>query len=68
MEDTSMQGDAAETLQCVDCGKSAGRAPVSLHLGAVSAPSDEGHVRRTRIALCDRCADKRVAVQEPNFV
>jgi hypothetical protein len=63
-----MQVDAAETLQCVDCGRNAGRAPVSLHLGAVSAPSDEGHVRHTRIALCGPCADKRVAIQEPNFV
>ena len=63
-----MQGDAAESLQCVDCGRSAVRAPVSLHLGAVSAPSDEGHIRHTRIALCDACADKRVAVQEPNIV
>ena len=63
-----MHGEVAETLQCVDCGKGAGRASVSLHPGAVSAPSDEGHVRRTRVALCDTCADKRVAVQEPNFV
>jgi hypothetical protein len=55
-----------ETLECVDCGKSAGR--VSLHPGAVSAPSDEGHVRRTSVALCNSCADKRVAIQEPNFV
>lgn len=63
-----MSDAVPETLQCVDCGKSAGRASVTLHLGAVSAPSDEGHVRRTRIALCDACADKRVAVQEPTFV
>lgn len=63
-----MSGAVPETLQCVDCGKSAGRASVTLHLGAVSAPSDEGHVRRTRVALCDACADKRVAVQEPTFV
>ena len=55
-------------LQCVDCGTSAERTSVSLHPGAVSAPSDEGHVRRTRVALCDPCADKRVASQEPNFV
>ena len=57
-----------DTLHCVDCGKSERRASVSLHSGAVSAPSDEGHVRHTRIALCDTCADRRVAVQEPNFV
>ena len=63
-----MQGDVAVSLQCVDCGTSATRAPVSLHPGAVSAPSDEGHVRHTRIALCDQCADRRVAIQEPNFV
>jgi hypothetical protein len=63
-----MHGEAAEPLQCVDCGKSAVRAPVSLHAGAVSAPTDEGHVRRTSVALCDACAEKRVAVQEPNFV
>jgi hypothetical protein len=63
-----MSGAVPETLQCVDCGTSAGRTSVTLYPGAVSAPSDEGHVRRTRIALCDACADKRVAVQEPSFV
>ena len=63
-----MQGDSLDSLQCVDCGKSAARAPVSLHLGAVSAPSDEGHVRHTRIALCDSCADRRVAIQEASIV
>jgi hypothetical protein len=63
-----MKGEVAETLQCVDCGKSAERTSVSLHPGAVSAPSDEGHVRRTRVALCDACAEKRRAIQEPNFV
>ena len=61
-------GEVATTLQCVDCGTSAERTSVSLHPGAVSAPSDEGHVRRTSVALCDTCADKRVANQEPNFV
>ena len=63
-----MKSDMPEPLHCVDCGKPASRAPVSLHTGAVSAPSDEGHVRHTRIALCDRCADRRVAIQEPSFV
>ena len=63
-----MHTESAETLHCVDCGRGAGRAPVSLHPGAVSAPSDEGHVRRTRVALCDTCADRRVAVQEPTIV
>ena len=63
-----MPGEAAVTLQCVDCGTSATRVPVSLYPGAVSAPSDEGHVRRTSVALCDACADKRVAIQEPHFV
>ena len=48
-----MHGEVATTLQCVDCGKSAERTSVSLHPGAVSAPSDEGHVRRTTVALCD---------------
>ena len=60
--------EVAITLQCVDCGTSAERTSVSLHPGAVSAPSDEGHVRRTRVALCDMCADKRVASQELNVV
>ena len=60
--------EVAITLQCVDCGTSAERTSVSLHPGTVSAPSDEGHVRRTRVALCDVCADKRVASQELNFV
>ena len=63
-----MNGEVPEALQCVDCGRSAGRTSVTLRLGAVSAPSDEGHVRRTSIALCDACADKRLAVQEPHFV
>lgn len=63
-----MQGQNSDSLQCVDCGTSAARAPVSLHAGAVSAPSDEGHVRHTRIALCDSCADRRVAVQEASVV
>ena len=53
-----------ETLPCVDCGKRATR----THLGAVSAPADEGHVRHTRVPLCDRCAELRVAAQEPTFV
>ena len=63
-----MSAAPPEALQCVDCGTSAGRTPVTLHLGAVSAPSDEGHVRRTRVPLCDVCAEKRMAVQETNFV
>jgi hypothetical protein len=63
-----MQGQVTDSLQCVDCGKTAARTPVSLHPGAVSAPSDEGHVRHTRIALCDSCADRRVAIQEASFV
>jgi hypothetical protein len=63
-----MSGEVTEPLQCVDCGAVAGRTSVRLHPGAVSAPSDEGHVRHTRVALCDACADKRVAVQEPDFV
>ena len=68
MEDRLMPADVVETLQCVDCGRSAERTSVSLHPGAVSAPSDEGHVQRTRVALCDACAQKRLAIQEPNFV
>jgi len=63
-----MHGEVAEPLQCVDCGRSAGQTSVSLHPGAVSAPSDEGHVRRTSVALCDSCAAKRLANQEPHFV
>ena len=63
-----MRGGDPETLQCVDCGKSAERTSVSLHPGAVSAPADEGHVRHTSVPLCKRCADLRLAAQEPNFV
>ena len=63
-----MRGESSESLQCVDCGRSAAVVPVSLHLGAVSAPSDEGHIRRTRVALCDSCADRRVAIQEASVV
>jgi hypothetical protein len=53
-------------LQCVDCGRNG--PSIALHSGAVSAPSDEGHVRITRVALCATCAARRVASQEPNFV
>ena len=63
-----MQSERADTLHCVDCGTTAGRASVSLRSGAVSAPSDEGHVRLTRVALCASCAERRMAIQEPNFV
>lgn len=63
-----MQAEVTQTLQCVDCGKTAGRTSVRVHPGAVSAPSDEGHVRRTSVALCDSCADKRLAIQEPYIV
>jgi hypothetical protein len=63
-----MRGESEETLQCVDCGKSAELTSVSLHPGAVSAPSDEGHVRHTQVPLCDRCAELRLEAQEPNFV
>jgi len=51
---------------CVDCGRD--DPSVALHPGTVSAPSDEGHVRRTRVALCASCAARRLASQEPNFV
>ena len=63
-----MRGQGEETLQCVDCGATAGQTSVSLHPGTVSAPADEGHVRHTRIPLCNRCAALRLAAQEPNFV
>ena len=63
-----MKGESEETLQCVDCGMSADQTSISLHAGAVSAPADEGHVRHTRVPLCNRCADLRLAAQEPNFV
>lgn len=63
-----MRSEVADTLQCVDCGKSAGQASVSLHPGAVSAPADEGHVRHTRVPLCEPCADLRLAAQEQSFV
>lgn len=63
-----MRGESSESLQCVDCGRSEPLVPVSLHLGAVSAPSDEGHIRHTRVALCDSCADRRVAIQEASVV
>lgn len=58
--------DAGESLHCVDCGRSG--PSVALHQGAVTAPSDEGHVRLTHIALCGACADRRMAIQEPSFV
>jgi len=63
-----MKGEREETLQCVDCGISADQASISLHPSAVSAPADEGHIRHTRVPLCNRCADLRLAAQEPNFV
>jgi hypothetical protein len=54
------------TQRCVDCGRE--DPSVALHPGTVSAPSDEGHVRHTRVALCASCAARRMALQEPNFV
>jgi hypothetical protein len=63
-----MRSGVADTLQCVDCGRSAERTPVSLHPGAVSARDDEGHVRHTSVPLCRSCADLRLAAQEPNIV
>ena len=56
----------ADALRCVDCGREG--PSIALHAGAVSAPSDEGHVRLTRVALCAACAERRTANQEPNFV
>lgn len=56
----------SEVERCVDCGRA--DASVALHAGAVSAPTDEGHVRLTRVALCASCAARRMAIQEPNFV
>ena len=57
---------AGDSMQCTDCGRSG--ASVALYPGTVSAPSDEGHVRFTRVALCPSCAERRMAIQEPNFV
>jgi hypothetical protein len=59
---------AGATMHCADCGASGDDAGITLHQGAVSAPSDEGHVRFTQIALCARCTARRLAVQEPLFV
>ena len=55
-----------DVQHCVDCGRE--DPSVALHPGTVSAPSDEGHVRHTRVALCASCAARRVALQEPSFV
>ena len=63
-----MRDGEGETLQCMDCGKREDQTSVSLRSGAVSAPADEGHVRHTRVPLCDSCAERRVTAQEPNFV
>jgi hypothetical protein len=63
-----MTDERTETLHCVDCGTSGEAARIALHPGAVSAPSDEGHVRYTQIALCAACASRRFAVQDPTFV
>jgi hypothetical protein len=59
-------GSHDDELHCVDCGRNG--PSIALHSGAVSAPSDEGHVRITRVALCASCAERRVASQEPTFV
>jgi hypothetical protein len=59
--------ESEEGMQrCMDCGRE--DSSVALHSGTVSAPSDEGHVRHTRVALCASCAERRMALQEPNFV
>ena len=55
-----------DSLRCVDCGQDG--PSIALHPGAVSTPSDEGHVRHTHVALCASCAARRMAIQEPNFV
>jgi hypothetical protein len=55
-----------DALRCVDCGQDG--PSITLHPGAVSTPSDEGHVQFTRVALCASCAARRMASQEPNFV
>ena len=59
-------GSEEDSQRCMDCGRE--DASVALHAGTVSAPSDEGHVRHTRVALCAACAARRMAIQEPNFV
>jgi hypothetical protein len=56
----------AEARHCVDCGRDG--PSIALHPGAVSTPSDEGHVRFTHVALCATCAARRMASQEPNIV
>jgi hypothetical protein len=63
-----MTDERTGTLHCVDCGASGDEASITLHPGAVSAPSDEGHVRYRQIALCAACASRRLAIQEPTFV
>ena len=54
------------SLRCVDCGQDG--PSIALHPGAVNAPSDEGHVRHTLVALCASCAARRMESQEPSFV
>jgi hypothetical protein len=55
-----------DSQRCMDCGRD--DPSVARHAGTVSAPSDEGHVRHTQVALCAQCAARRMAAQEPNFV
>jgi hypothetical protein len=55
----------ATTLQCADCRNRGTAYQICAYPGAVSAPSDEGHVRRTTLLLCKTCATARLACQEP---
>jgi hypothetical protein len=55
----------ATTLHCADCGKRGTAHQILAYPGAVSAPSDEGHVRRTAVLLCGGCATARLELQEP---
>lgn len=59
-----MQVISGHRLRCVDCGTSDTSRDVSEHLGAASAPRNEGHVQLQRVALCANCAETRLAEQE----
>lgn len=60
-----LEHSQATTLHCVDCGKRGTAHQIFAYPGAMSARSDEGHVRRTTVFLCDGCATARLELQEP---
>jgi Zn finger protein HypA/HybF involved in hydrogenase expression len=57
-----------EMLQCADCGQKGDASSIARHSGAVSEQGNEGRIRRTSVALCPKCAAKRLEVQDAALI